>query len=118
MFCAMPAFSIITGRCNLMFLVSDYSFSSPNIRDSRARVVTVMVRDTRKLVFRGLGPDPTQTGLYSYRRWLEAGDFGFRKIRNCSVNVAKTKALSSFTVTVKLICTFVFAIQIVQSLFS
>ena len=25
------------------------------------------------------GPDPTQTGLYSHRRWLEAGNFGFRK---------------------------------------
>ena len=24
-------------------------------------------------------PGPTQTGLYSHRRWLEAGNFGFRK---------------------------------------
>ena len=46
-------------------------------------------------------PGPTQTGLYSHRRWLEAGNFGFRK-RNCTILVAKT-------VTAKLICVFVFA---------
>ena len=27
----------------------------------------------------GFRPVPTQTGLYSHRRWLEAGNFGFRK---------------------------------------
>ena len=27
----------------------------------------------------GLRPGLTQTGLYSHRRWLEAGNFGFRK---------------------------------------
>ena len=27
----------------------------------------------------GFRPGPTQTGLYSHRRWLEAGNFGFRK---------------------------------------
>ena len=47
--------------------------------------------------------------LYMHRRWLEAGNFGFRKKRNCTIRVAKTKALISFTVTAKLICAFVFA---------
>ena len=28
-----------------------------------------------------------------YRRWQEAGNFGFRKWRNCIIRVAKTKAL-------------------------
>ena len=56
-----------------------------------------------------LGFRPTQTGLYSHRRWLEAGNFGFRKMRNCTIHVAKTKALISFAVTAKLICAFVFA---------
>ena len=27
----------------------------------------------------GFRPSPTQTGLYSHRRWIEAGNFGFRK---------------------------------------
>ena len=27
----------------------------------------------------GFRPGPTQTGLYNHRRWLEAGNFGFRK---------------------------------------
>ena len=51
----------------------------------------------------------TQTELYKHRRLLEAGNFGFRKLRNCTIRVAKTKALISFAVPAKLICTFVFA---------
>ena len=57
----------------------------------------------------GFRPGPTQTGLYSHRKWLEAGNFGFRKKRDCTIHVAKTKALISFAVTAKLICGFVFA---------
>ena len=47
--------------------------------------------------------------LYSHRRRLAAGNFGFKKNRNCTIRVAKTKALISIAVTAKLICTFVFA---------
>ena len=54
-------------------------------------------------------PGPTQTSLYSHRKRLEAGNFGFRKKRNCTIRVVKTKALISFAVTAKLICAFVFA---------
>ena len=43
---------------------------------------------------------PTQTKLYMHRRWLAAGNFGFRKYRDCTIYVAKTKGL---------ICGFVFA---------
>ena len=32
-------------------------------------------------------------GLYGYKRWLEAQNFGFRKWRDCTIRVAKTKAL-------------------------
>ena len=35
--------------------------------------------------------------------------FGFRKKRDCTIRVAKTKALISFAVTAKLIGAFVFA---------
>ena len=35
--------------------------------------------------------------------------FGFRKKRDCTIRVGKTKALISFAVTAKLICAFVFA---------
>ena len=62
-----------------------------------------------KTGLRGFRPGPTQTGLCSYRRWLEAWNFGFRKYGDCSIRVAKTKALISFAVTAKLICVFVFA---------
>ena len=42
-------------------------------------------------------------------RWIEAGNFGVRKKRNCTIHIAKTKALISFTVSAKLICAFVLA---------
>ena len=64
---------------------------------------------SEKTSLRGFRPGPTQTGLCSYRRWLEAWNFGFRKKRDCTIRVAKTKALISFAVTAKLICVFVFA---------
>ena len=51
----------------------------------------------------------TQTGLHNHRRWLAAWDFGFRKKRDCTIYVAKTKALISCAVTAQLICVFVFA---------
>ena len=57
----------------------------------------------------GFQPGPTQTRLYNYRRWLEALNLGFRKKRDCTTYVAKTKALISFAVTAKLIFVFVFA---------
>ena len=53
--------------------------------------------------------DSTQTKLCKHRRWQEAGNFGFRKYRNCTMHVAKTKALISFAATAKLICIFVFS---------
>ena len=43
----------------------------------------------KKLGFR---PVPTQTRLYSHRRWPETGNFGFRKYRKCTIRVVKTKA--------------------------
>ena len=58
---------------------------------------------------RGFRPGPTQTRLYSHRRWLEALNFGLRKKRDCTIYVAKTMALFSFAVTAKLVCVFVFA---------
>ena len=57
----------------------------------------------------GFRPGLTQTGLYNQRRWLGAGNFGFRKKKNCTISVAKTKAMISFAVTAKLVCAFVFA---------
>ena len=62
----------------------------------------------RKLVF-GVSDQVRQTGLYNHRRWLEAGNFGFRKKRDSSIYVAKTKALIICAVTAQLICGFVFA---------
>ena len=57
----------------------------------------------------GFQPGRTQTEMYNHRRWLEAGNFGFRKYRKCTIRVAKTKALISFAVNAKLIWAFDFA---------
>ena len=57
----------------------------------------------------GLRTYPTQTSLYHHRRWLEAGNLGFREKGNCTIPVVKTKELISFAATAKLICVFVFA---------
>ena len=62
-----------------------------------------------KTGLRGFRPGPTQTRLYNHTRWLEARNFVFRKTGDCTIYIAKTKALTSFAVTAKLICVFVFA---------
>ena len=62
-----------------------------------------------KTGLRDFRPDQTQTRLYNHTRWLEAGNFVFSKYRDCTIYVAKTKALISFVVTAKLFCVFVFA---------
>ena len=57
----------------------------------------------------GFQTGPTLIRLHSHRTQLEASNLGFKKKRNCTIQVAKTKALISFAVTGKLICVFVFA---------
>ena len=57
----------------------------------------------------GFRPGTKQTGLCSHRRWPEVWNFGFRKKRDSTIRIAKSKALISFAVTAKLICVFVFA---------
>ena len=64
------------------------------------------VHKYEKTGLRGFRPGPTQTGLFNpHRRWLEALNFGFRKLRDRTIHIAKTKAL----ITAKLICALVFA---------
>ena len=58
----------------------------------------------RKPVFGGLTWSHTNR---SVQPWKMARSF--REYRECSIRVAKTKALISFAVTAKLICVFVFA---------
>ena len=62
-----------------------------------------------KTDLRGFRPGLTQTGLYSHRRWLEAGNFVFKMKRDSTMHVEKTITLISCAVNAKLICAFVFA---------
>ena len=58
----------------------------------------------------GLGPGPTQTGLYSHRRWLQAWNLGFSiEVEGLSHQCSELTALISSPFIVKLICAFVFA---------
>ena len=50
--------------------------------------------------------------MYSQRNRLETRNFGFKKKRDYTIRVVKTKALNSFAVTAKLVCAFVFAYAI------
>ena len=72
-------------------------------------VETLFEPRCEKTGLQGFRPGLTQTGLCSHRRWLEAWNYGFRKKRDCTIHVAKTKALISCAVTAQLICAFVFA---------
>ena len=73
-------------------------------------IIIIIIEPRReKTGLRGFRPAPIQTGLYGHRSRLEAWNFEFKKKRNCTIRVAKTKALISFEVTAKLICAFVFA---------
>ena len=54
----------------------------------------------------------SDTSLQSQRSRLEARNFGFKKKRDCTICVAKTKTLVSCAVTAQLICVFVFAYAI------
>ena len=62
-----------------------------------------MMREAWSSVF------PTQISLYSLKSRLENRNFGFRKKRNCTIRVAKTKTLISCAISAQLICVFVFA---------
>ena len=57
----------------------------------------------RKPVF-GVFPNSSDTN-----RAVQAGNFGYRKKRDCTICVAKIKVLISSAVTAQLICIFVFA---------
>ena len=73
--------------------------TSHSIKDlSHMRKPTICVSDQ-------VGHKPACTSTQDSRKLK---NYGFRKKRNCTIPVAKTKALISFAVTVKLICAFVF----------
>ena len=84
----------------------DTSTGQPTAGRSKLPSAAGVFRKNNNLSFR---PCPTEIGLYSHRSRLEARIFGFKIKRDCTICVAKTKALISFAVTAKLVCAFVFA---------
>ena len=99
---------IISHDVQVVFLkASSYILAHLYTRDN---IKSIFVKDeyepchdkTYQLVFRQI---PTKTGLYVYKRWLNAYSFGFRKKRDSIINVGKTKALISCTVTAQQVCT-------------
>ena len=98
-----------TMKWSRTIFIKSCSGSYDNIPISNLSVIVLIGPRREKTGLRGFRPGPTQTGLYKLRKELEAWNFGFKKKRNCTIRVAKTKALISFAVTAKLICAFVFA---------
>ena len=73
-----------------------------------------MSRDVRKPVFRFPTRSGTNRPVQTQKVDRSLNFLDFRKQRNWSIRVAKTKVLISFAVTAKLICTFVFAYVKIQ----
>ena len=57
----------------------------------------------------GLARSDTNQAVQSKKKVRSLKFWIFKKKRNCTIRVAKTKALIGFAVTAKLICVFVFA---------
>ena len=77
---------------------------------SYINVVFIIEPRRKKIGLLCFRPGLTRAGVCSYRRWLEANKFPFRKKRNCTIRVAKTNALIGCAVTAHLICAFVFVL--------
>ena len=67
-----------------------------------------MSRVTRKLVF-GPPPDPDKNRAVQPQKMAKGLKFQIKEEEDCTIYVAKPKALISCTGTVQLICAFVFA---------
>ena len=65
---------------------------------SLKKILSVFEPRCEKTGVRGFRPSPTQTELYSIRRWLKACHFGFMYKGNCTIRIAKTMALISCAV--------------------
>ena len=62
----------------------------------------------RKLTMWFLNKSDTNWSVPS-QKMARSLKFGFRKLMNCTIHVAKTNALIGLAVTAKLICVFVFS---------
>ena len=97
----LPRYSVAGNNgCSYMTLTANHGCKAMNEPSCK-----------KKKSLHGFRSDLTQIGLYSQRSRLDAGNFGYKKKRDCtiSISVAKTKALISCAVTAQLICVFIFA---------
>ena len=89
----------------LSFIRFFYSFVHPftyflnSFIHSSVRSTINSLTNACKTFLRGFRPRSTQTRFCSHRKWLKTRNFGFRKNRDCTIHVAKTKALISCAAT-------------------
>ena len=103
---AFVVFGALRLKCtHVIKIPSNYTYNYDS--DSDWGLHLHMSLAVRKPVFRVT--DQVRHRLYNNRRWLAACNFGFRKCRDCTIYVAKTKVLISCAVTAQLICIFVLA---------
>ena len=74
-------------------IIEDFHFVTSY---SLMAIITKFEPRREKTGLRDFRPGLTQTGLYHFRSRLEARNFRFKKKRNCTIRVSKTKALISF----------------------
>ena len=81
--------------CQILIIFSTYPYPTGTCYLDSNQSLLLYEPCHEKTCLWGLQPGPKQIWLYSHRRWLEARNFGFRKIKNCTTGIyaAKTKAL-------------------------
>ena len=99
--CIIPSKIIINEHENSCYL----KYHPCNYKLVKTLLTTKLYEPRRKKTgLWGFRPGLTQTDLYSHRSRLVAWNIWFKKKRNCSIPVAKTKVLISCVVTAQLIC--------------
>ena len=76
-----------------------YKHFHTNVRETAAVGLSTYEPRREKTNVLGFLQGLTQTGLCRHRRWLETWNFGIRKKRDCTIPVAKTKALITFAIS-------------------
>ena len=84
----------------MQFQWSSRAESTQATEQLASEITPVPVREKIRVPIRSDTNQPVQS---------QKQDFGFKKKRHCTIQVAKTKALIRFPITAELICAFVFA---------
>ena len=83
---------------NCTFLFDRPTISACALKKDKYQSNLINEPHRKKTGLRGFRPGPTHTWLYSFRKKLEAQDFGFTNQSNRTIYVAKTRTMISCAV--------------------